>query len=102
MSTIQSSSVLLGRRSALMRGSARFSTVRSIDTRNVGSPSTARPSHSRRVAPASVCSVMTIATSRRDLERTPFVHVYQRTEFVATSRLTPCPADAPLPTDVRR
>ena len=50
MSTIQSSSALLGCRSALRWGTARCNTVRSIATNSVGSASTASPAHSRRVA----------------------------------------------------
>src|SRR5687768_4000400 len=50
MSTIQSSSEALGLRSALSCGTARFSTVRSIEYRRHGRAMTARPIHSRRVA----------------------------------------------------
>src|SRR5215218_4924682 len=50
MSTIQSSSVLLGRKSALSEGSASVRTVRSIAYSRHGSAITARPIHSRRVA----------------------------------------------------
>src|SRR5215207_525923 len=50
MSTIQSSSVLLGRRSALSEGSASVRTVRSIAYSRHGSAITASPIHSRRVA----------------------------------------------------
>src|SRR6266566_3948601 len=50
MSTIHSSSVLLGRRSWLRCGTARFSTVRSIAYSRHGRVSTARLIHSRRPA----------------------------------------------------
>jgi hypothetical protein len=50
MSTIHSSWALLGRRSALRRGTARLSTVRSIAYSRHGRASTANPIHSRRVA----------------------------------------------------
>src|ERR1051326_8590825 len=50
MSTIHSSWVLLGRRSALICGTARFSTVRSIAYSRHGRASTARPVHSLRPA----------------------------------------------------
>src|SRR5918992_4832893 len=50
MSTIQSSSVALGRRSAVIAGTASVSTVRSIAYSRHGSAMTARPIHSRRVA----------------------------------------------------
>src|SRR4029450_2446002 len=50
MSTIQSSSALLGRRSALIDGTARVRTVRSIAYTRLGSAITASPIHSRRVA----------------------------------------------------
>src|SRR6266511_1510643 len=47
MSTIHSSWALLGRRSALRWGTARLSTVRSIEYSRQGSVSTASPIHSR-------------------------------------------------------
>ena len=50
MSTIQSSSVALGCRSAVSAGTASVSTVRSIAYSRHGSAITARPIHSRRVA----------------------------------------------------
>ena len=50
MSTIHSSSALLGCKSALRWGTARCKTVRSIATNSVGRASTASPAHSRRVA----------------------------------------------------
>jgi hypothetical protein len=50
MSTIQSNWAPLGCRSALRCGTARFSTVRSIEYRRHGNARTARPTHSRRVA----------------------------------------------------
>src|SRR6266516_2737491 len=50
MSTIHSSSVLVGRRSWLRCGTARFSTVRSIAYSRHGRVSTARLTHSRRPA----------------------------------------------------
>ncbi len=50
MSTIHSSSVLLGCRSWLISGTARFSTVRSIAYSRHGIVSTARLIHSRRPA----------------------------------------------------
>src|SRR5919202_5937382 len=50
MSTIHSSWALLGRRSALSRGTARFSTVRSMAYSRQGRASTASPVHSRRPA----------------------------------------------------
>ena len=48
MSTIHSSWAPLGCRSALRCGTARFSTVRSIEHRRHGNARTARPTHSRR------------------------------------------------------
>ncbi len=50
MSTIHSSSALVGSRSALICGRARFSTVRSIEYSMQGSAITRSPVHSRRVA----------------------------------------------------
>src|SRR5262252_10269663 len=50
MSVIHSSWVLLGRRSLLMAGTARYSTVRSIEYSTAASASTASPVHSRRPA----------------------------------------------------
>src|SRR5215472_12562014 len=50
MSVIHSSWVLLGRRSSLMAGTARCSTVRSIAYSRAASASTASPVHSRRPA----------------------------------------------------
>src|SRR4029453_6346625 len=50
MSVIHSSWVLLGRRSALRCGTARNSTVRSMEYSRHGSAITANPIHSRRVA----------------------------------------------------
>src|SRR5215469_9273658 len=50
MSVIHSSWVLLGRRSSLMAGTARCSTVRSMAYSTAASASTASPVHSRRPA----------------------------------------------------
>src|SRR5919108_6082046 len=50
MSVIHSSCALLGARSALIAGTARYRTVTSIATSRQGSARTARPIHSRRVA----------------------------------------------------
>ena len=52
MSTIQSICVLLGRRSAVRCGTARFRTFRSIESIRHGSASTTRPIHSRLVVVA--------------------------------------------------
>lgn len=51
MSTIHSCWTPLGARSTVRCGTARYNTEKSIATRNVGTPSTASPTHSRRVAP---------------------------------------------------
>src|SRR5262249_5530551 len=59
MSVIHSSWVLLGRRSLLMAGTARCSTVKSIEYSTAASASTASPIHSRRPArrtPLAACS----------------------------------------------
>src|SRR5919197_4279820 len=50
MSVIHSSCELLGARSALIAGTARYRTVTSIAMSRQGSASTAKPIHSRRVA----------------------------------------------------
>jgi hypothetical protein len=50
MSVIHSSWELLGARSLLSSGTARYSTVTSIEMSRVGSASTASPIHSRRPA----------------------------------------------------
>src|SRR6266480_3081546 len=74
MSTIHRSCVLVGRRSALSSGTARFSTVRSIEYRRHGSASTARPIHSRRPARVVLMPVPTSdrhRTHRSELRRRP-------------------------------
>src|SRR5262245_40269656 len=63
MSMIHRSCVLVGRSSVLSDGTARFRTVRSIEYNRQGSASTARPSHSRRVAFAEPLLVMSMAAS---------------------------------------
>ncbi len=68
MSTIHSSSELLGLRSALRCGTARFSTVRSIEYSRHGSAMTARPIHSRRVA-GGACAILTEEFVTMDLVR---------------------------------
>src|SRR5712664_3836570 len=50
MSRIHSCWMLLGDRSLVSCGSARFSTLKSTEINRIGSASTARPSHSRQVA----------------------------------------------------
>ncbi len=50
MSMIHNCSALLGRRAALMCGTARFSTVRSMEWSSQGTAITARPIHARRPA----------------------------------------------------
>src|SRR5690242_10785670 len=65
MSTIQSSSVLLGRRSWLRCGTARFSTVRSIAYSRHGRVRTARLIHSRRPARRAVTTLMTSTLPRQ-------------------------------------
>src|SRR5919197_4062591 len=63
MSVIHSSCELLGARSALMAGTARYRTVTSIVTSRQGSASTARPIHSRRVAAVPSWAVGVMASS---------------------------------------
>ncbi len=67
MSTIHSSSVLLGCRSALSEGSASVRTVRSMAYSRHGSAMTASPIHSRRVARAGGAGFvsMTLLLQRR-------------------------------------
>ena len=65
MSTIHSSCALLGCRSALRCGTARCSTVRSIDASRVGSASTASPAHSRRPALGGYRCVLAVVWDRR-------------------------------------
>src|SRR5690348_1511167 len=69
MSTIHSSSVLLGRRSWLRCGTARFSTVRSIAYSRHGRVRTARLIHSRRPARRAVTALMTSTLPRPPVGR---------------------------------
>src|SRR4051812_31270019 len=75
MSTIHRSCVLVGRRSALSSGTARFSTVRSMEYRRHGSASTARPIHCRRPARVALMPGPTSnrhRTHRSGLRRRPY------------------------------
>src|SRR5690242_4872084 len=69
MSTIHSSSVLLGRRSWLRCGTARFSTVRSIAYSRHGRVRTARLIHSRRPARRAVTALITSTLPRPPVGR---------------------------------
>ncbi len=58
MSTIHRSCELLGLRSSLICGTARFSTVRSMEYRTQGNAITASPIQSRRVARGTVSVIV--------------------------------------------
>src|SRR5215213_7883706 len=61
MSTIHRSCVLLGFKSTVRWGTARFSTVRSIEYSAQGRASTASPIQSRRVAPEAIVAAVVSA-----------------------------------------
>jgi hypothetical protein len=70
MSMIHSSWALVGRRSVLMAGTAKYSTVRSITYRTQASASTASPIHSRRPALGGTSIAVTLWNSS-SLTRAP-------------------------------